>query len=357
MATSSFSAIPGNFQAINFSTSGNSHKRARSVALPEPDSYGALSPASGPSRSGSGNYELSASNGFSDASQPRFDGLYTEPPNTDYSYPATPQLHLLQIPEEPLMPGLSYTHESSPWCSSASSNCSTQSEGSRSARYWGQREDRSASTATISDWPAPVGVPQWSHAMTTTPQDMRGPGFESILDQYDASYTTSPRMTPPGPRQLLDVPNSVGYYHVETAVGTPALSTYSKPFAQHFSASSSRFTDPGLDIDRRKKGLVGSPHLGALSINTVITYPAQTQNLDLYIDSYFQHFHQFFPIIHRPTFDRNEDSLLTSAMAAIGTQYHATSEARVKGSELNESCRKGIDLVSSSLFSQKYLSY
>jgi hypothetical protein len=33
-------------------------------------------------------------------------------------------------------------------------------------------------------------------------------------------------------------------------------------------------------------------------------------------------------------------------MAAIGTQYHNTSEARTKGIELNETCRKNIDLVS-----------
>jgi hypothetical protein len=33
-------------------------------------------------------------------------------------------------------------------------------------------------------------------------------------------------------------------------------------------------------------------------------------------------------------------------MAAIGTQYHNTPEARMKGIELNETCRKNIDLVS-----------
>jgi len=200
--------------------------------------------------------------------------------------------------------------------------------------------------ASMSDWPASAAVPQWPcHGLTATPQDMRSPGFESILDQYDAPYTTSPRMASPNPsRQLLDVPNSFGSYFMES-VGTPALSTYNKPLAQHFPASPTRITDPELDIDGRKKELVGIPQLGSLSIGTNSNNTPRSQ-LDIYIASYFQHFHQFFPIIHRPSFNSTEDNLLSTAMAAIGTQYHYTSEARAKGSELNDACRKGIDLVS-----------
>jgi hypothetical protein len=74
------------------------------------------------------------------------------------------------------------------------------------------------------------------------------------------------------------------------------------------------------------------------------SYGAQPQ-VETYLSSYWQNFHRLFPIIHRPTFDRTEDNLLKTAMAAIGTQYHDSPEARAKGAELNEACRRRIDLV------------
>jgi hypothetical protein len=374
MTASTFSTITGSFPPVNYSPGpGSSHKRSASQAqLQESESYPALSPGAGPSRKGSydlspgsgpsrngsydlpnsashsrsGSYDLPNHSSFAGSSQPAFNDVYGEVSTEFPNYTTTPQLPLLRIPEETYIPGLSYTQENSPWCSSASdSTYSTQSDGSRSAQHWVHR-DRSASMASMSDWPASATVPQWPcHGLTATPQDMRSPGFESILDQYDAPYTRSPRMTPPNPsRQLLDVPNSFGSFFMES-VGTPALSTYSKPLAQHFPASPTRITDPGLDIDGRKKELVVTPQLGSLSIGTNVTYTPQSQ-LDIYIASYFQHFHQFFPIIHRPSFNSTEDSLLSTAMAAIGTQYHHNPEARTKGSELNDACRKSIDLVS-----------
>lgn len=81
-----------------------------------------------------------------------------------------------------------------------------------------------------------------------------------------------------------------------------------------------------------------------IDATAVASYGAQPQ-LDNYLSSYWQYFHPLFPIVHRPTFDHTDDSLLRTAMAAIGTQYHDSLEARSKGSELNEACRKGIDLV------------
>jgi hypothetical protein len=280
------------------------------------------------------------------SAQPGFDELYSEGGNPHFpNYTTTPQLPLLQIPEDTYIPGLSYTQENSPWCSSASdSTYSTQSDGSRNGRHWTHRA-RSASLTTVPDWSAAAAAAQWS----TAPQDPRTPPFESIMEQFETSYT-SPRMTPPSSsRQLLDIPNAFGGYYMES-VGTPTLSTYNKPLAQLFSASPSRVSDPGLaSIDRRRsKELVGDSQLALTAGSTMASsYQTQTQ-LDVYLSSYWQSFHQLFPIIHHPTFDPIEDSLLTSAMAAIGTQYHDTLEARATGSELNEACRKGIDLVSSS---------
>ena len=350
IATSvNFDQVSEIFPSVGFSTSGNPNKRSRSVAA-LPETYNAPSPRNAPPRSRRDNYAISTPNGSSEQSQPALNGIYSESPNSGYhSYPATPQLHLLQIPEEPsVVPGLSYTHESSPWCSSASSTASTQSEGSRVVPYWSRGDDRIASATNMSDWPLPMGgVPQWSNAIMAAPPDVSGSGFDSILDHYEGAYTTSPRTIPHGPRTLLNITSSNGFYPMEAVVGIPTPSSY-KPFASPSSGSSSQFANPSMGIDRGNKSLLGSPHLGALSINTGNTYPPQTQDLDIYIESYFGHFHQFFPLVHRPTFDRNSDSLLTFAMAAIGTQYHSTVEARTKGSELNKSTKRGIELVSRS---------
>jgi hypothetical protein len=68
------------------------------------------------------------------------------------------------------------------------------------------------------------------------------------------------------------------------------------------------------------------------------------QEVDLYISSYWKYFDELFPIIHQSSYNP-EEKLLTAAMAAIGTQFHHTPEARIRGSELNEACRKGIDFV------------
>jgi hypothetical protein len=346
MTASTFNTITTSFQAVNFSPGpGPSQKRSASQAqLHETDSYQPASPASGTRPSGNYN-QMANQDSFTRSAQSQFDEAYGEGSNAQFaSYTATPQLSLLRIPEETYTPGLSYTQENSPWCSSASdSTYSTQSDGPRNLPQWNHR-GRSASVATIPDWPATAT--HWSpNATSVTPQDLRNPPFESMLEQYDTPYM-SPRMTPPSRgHHLLDVPGgSFGGIYVES-VGTPALSTYSKPLAQHFSASAPRISDSGLaSTSRRPKEMV----LGIFNTDTTTmsSYGAQPQ-LEIYLSSYWQHFHRFFPIIHRPTFDRIEDNILRTAIAAIGTQYHDSPDARAKGSELNEACRKGIDRVSS----------
>jgi hypothetical protein len=279
--------------------------------------------------------------------QPGFGGVYFE--GNSPTFPnfgsSSHSLPLLRIPEETYISGLSHAQDNSPWCSSASdSTYSTQSEGSRNGRLWATR-GRAHSINT--DWSAPVGASQWSPLpTTTTPQDLRSPGFDAMLDHYEAPFS-SPRMTPPSStRQLLDVPGSFGYYM--ESVGIPAaLPAYNKPMAQLFPASPTRVSDTGLaSIDGRKdmdSRSLGS--LGSLTISSQASYQTQLAQLDGYICSYWQFFDNLFPIIHRGTFDLTEDSLLSSAMAAMGTQYHDTPEARQKGVELNEYCRKSIGLV------------
>jgi len=342
MTASTFSTITSSFQAVNFSPGpGSSHKRSASQAqLPETDSYQPSSPGSGSRPSGDYN-QVTNQNNFTRATHSQFDEVYGEGGNAQFtSYTTTPQLSLLRIPEETYTPGLSYTQENSPWCSSASdSTYSTQSDGPRNLPQWTHR-GRSASIATIPDWSA--ATTHWpSNAASVTSQELRSPPFDSMLDQYDTPYM-SPRMTPPfRGHHLLDVPGgSFGGIYMES-VGTPALSTYIKPLAQPFSASAPRISDPGsAGANRGAKAVV----LEMFDTTTMSSYGAQPQ-VETYLSSYWQNFHRLFPIIHRPTFDRTEDNLLKTAMAAIGTQYHDSPEARAKGAELNEACRRRIDLV------------
>src|SRR3954468_7054414 len=49
-----------------------------------------------------------------------FSTLYSDGSTPFTGYGAQHALPLLRIPEDPLMPGLSYTQDNSPWCSSAS---------------------------------------------------------------------------------------------------------------------------------------------------------------------------------------------------------------------------------------------
>ena len=354
ITASSSNTITSSFPAVNYSAGpGFSNKRSAGQAqLPETDSYEPASPGSGPRAPGNYNQMASQSN-FSGGAPSQFDGVYRGGGNGHFSsYSTTPQLPLLRIPEEIYTPGLSHTQDNSPWCSSASdSTYSTQSDGPRNNPQWSQR-GRSASIATIPDWPGTTT--HWSpNASSATPQDLRSPAFESMLDHFDTPYM-SPRMTPPSRgHHLLDVPGpgAFGGIYVES-VGTPALSTYVKPMAQHFSGSVPRLSNSGLSSPtRRPKDMV--LEMFNIDATTILSYGTQPQ-LDTYVSSYWQNFHQLFPIIHRPTFDRIEDNLLKSAMAAIGTQYHDSPEARAKGSELNEACRRGIDLVRARILKLSY---
>ncbi|KAH9223689.1 hypothetical protein DL95DRAFT_101710 [Leptodontidium sp. 2 PMI_412] len=346
MTAASFSTITSSFQAVNFSP-GSGHKRSASQAqLPDSEAYPVTSPGPGTSRQTGSFDRMSDGSNFTSDVQQAFGDAFGDGEFSNYTTaPQQPLLPLLRIPEENWIPGLSYNN--SPWCSSASdSTYSTQSDCSRNGPHLIPR-DRSQSIATLPDWPLSAGA-HWSpHGLTATPQEIRSPAaYDAILERYETHTPfASPRMNSPisSRGQLLDVPNSYGNFFMDT-VGTPALSTYiSKPLAQHFPASPSRTSNPGLDIHRGKKELVESHHLGTFPINTTSAFQQSQPQLDLYISSYWQSFNGFFPIIHRPTFDLIEHNLLKSAMAAIGTQYHDSYEARVKGTELNEYCKKTIE--------------
>lgn len=357
MTASTFSTITGSFQAVNFSPD-SSHKRSASGApLPDSESYPSSArtqfsraPEDYAQETSSFSVrpvtDLTDQQNYVRSVHTGFENLYSDVAS---GTPFTHALPLLRIPEEPYMPSLSYTQENSPWCSSASdSNFSTQSEGSRNGPHWVTHRARSASVATVPDWSAQASATQWPHTMNTPTQDLRSPPFEAIMEQYEAPPYPSPRMSPPSSsRLLLDGPNSFGGYYVES-VGTPALSAYSKPLAQFFSASPSRISDPGLaGTDRRSKNLVESQQLGTLTLGTAVTScQSQFSPLDPYLCSYWDFFDPFLPIIHRRTFDPSSDVLLSSAMAAIGTQYKDCAQARQFGMELHEQCKKNIDLVS-----------
>ncbi|TGO07582.1 hypothetical protein BTUL_0264g00150 [Botrytis tulipae] len=347
-----FNTMTGNFQPVDFS-SGSSHRGSVSQAqVTDVEVYTTASPGSVPSRTYAEmtpTFNVRPMPDFSEQDPYRptnssFQGLYTEEVSSFNSYSPPHALPLLRIPEEPYMPSLSYTHDNSPWCSSASD--STYSESSRTGRL--AHRGRSGSLVTTSDWPVPVPNAQWTHGMANTAQDLRSPPYETMMESYDAPYTP-PRMSPPS-RQLLDVPAyNLGGYYMES-VGNPHISTYNKHLAQTFlPASPSRVSDPRLAVlDRRSKELVGSQQLDTLTnIETVISSPSQSaiSNLDTYLSLYWKNFDKLFPTIHRGTYIQNQNSALTFAMAAIGTQYHTNPEARNHGVEFNTYCTNIIPMA------------
>ncbi|KAK6600663.1 hypothetical protein H4I95_07645 [Botrytis cinerea] len=317
-----FNTLTGNFQPVDFS-SGSSHRGSVSQAqVTDVEVYTAASPGSIPPRTYAEmtpTFNVRPMPEFSEqdpyrATNSSFQGLYAEEVSSFHPYSPPHALPLLRIPEEPYMPSLSYTHDNSPWCSSASD--STYSESSRTGRT--AHRGRSGSLATAPEWSVPVPNAQWSHGMANTAQDLRSPPYETMMESYDAPYT---------PLEL----------------GNPHTSTYNEYLAQTFlPASPSRLSDPRLAvIDRRSKELVGSQQLDTLmNIETVISSPSQSaiSNLDTYLSLYWNNFDKLFPLIHRGTYIQNQNLLLTFAMAAIGTQYHTDPEARNHGVDFNAYC-------------------
>ncbi|CAG8976305.1 hypothetical protein HYALB_00005711 [Hymenoscyphus albidus] len=332
---------PQSFQAGSYSPGSNSsHKRsAREAELPDMDSYPVTSPI--PNRMPTSFVDtLAPGTDFTSANLPGRENMYTAIPSSGFenmyaheSFSANyttavsnSGLPLLRIPDEPFPPHQSFGQDNSPWCSSASdSTYSNHSDGSRAGRQWTSR----GRSDSLVDWPisATSQSLDWS-----TPQDLHSPPFDTYLDQqYEAHI--SPRTT----HMHLDVPSPFRRYNMET-VGTPTLSTNSKPISQAFPASSSRIPNPRL-------AGINAPREDELAVfsSTSTNLEQQTPSLDLCIDSYWQNFHPLLPFIHRPTYNTVEGSLLTSAIAAIGTQYHNTPEARARGTELNEFCRGSIE--------------
>lgn len=75
------------------------------------------------------------------------------------------------------------------------------------------------------------------------------------------------------------------------------------------------------------------------------------QNADIllfeqYLDNYWRMFHPSFPVVHRPTFERvNESPMLRAAMIAIGAQYSTEPNAQQKSRTLHDRCLKLLDKV------------
>ena len=339
----------GNFPPVNYPPASSHTRTAGDAQLSGSDQYSAMSPTSQPQNyehlsgfSPNSNMGMSGQSGYGRSEQQNFQSLQF----TNYNTPVP--LPLLRIPEEPY-PGLSFPQDNSPFCSSSASDStySTQSDGSRTGRNYGHSSRaRSQSINNTPDWVAPF-PPFPSHGILGHSNASQ---FESMIDQFEPQYS-SPGMNTPG-RAMLEIPGGYGsIQYRETSVGISAVPTYTKPMAQIFPASPARSTDSGMVEINGLQKLQPSHHpiASAMQSSYLLQHQQQQQqstHLDPYIETYWESFHQLFPIVHRGTFNSSEDALLSSAMAAIGTQYHSSTAARQKGMELNEFCKKSIDHVS-----------
>lgn len=338
----SFSTITDSILARNFSPAPPFERSAHGSQLAGADS--SVSP-----RFEVSNYDASSSQrlgpnspdqgGYSRQAQPDCSDIYFERTNADF--PNTVALHalpFLPIPEDTKIPDLSHTQGNSPRGSSASdSSYSTRSDGSRTSQP-GSHRARSGSVHTVPDWLAADSQLSPPYGVMSTPQTK----FDTSLEQFEMPHI-SPRITPSSSSRQPDIPDPFGGDHMES-VGTPVLTTYGRPLAQDFSASTSQEFDPrsgGAGIKRKEWTEL---RLGTLHMSASMLHSAPLD--DPYMSSYWEHFDRQFPIVHRGTFDPTENSLLSSAMAAIGTQYHNTTDARQKGIELNHLCRGNINHVS-----------
>jgi hypothetical protein len=70
--------------------------------------------------------------------------------------------------------------------------------------------------------------------------------------------------------------------------------------------------------------------------------------IEQYLDNYWRLFHPSYPVIHKPTFSRvNESPMLRAAMIAIGAQYTDDPGAKARSRLLHDECVKLLDQVSS----------
>jgi hypothetical protein len=194
----------------------------------------------------------------------------------------------------------------------------------------------------IIEWGSAAQFPPSS--VLNTSHDLQNSSFDSTLGPFEP-YPGQRMALSSVTQAVVGVPNLFEGYSLE-GVGTPAVSIYSKPLVTGYSELAPRMSDVrmgGIDIQRKP---LMEQQLEALRISATMGQMGHITPLDDYLSTYWQTFHTRFPIVHQSTFDPASNILLSAAVAAIGTQYHNTAAARQKGVDLNDYCRKNIDLVS-----------
>lgn len=76
---------------------------------------------------------------------------------------------------------------------------------------------------------------------------------------------------------------------------------------------------------------------GVAGMAMLTPLPRSVRNaIPSYIELYWERFHSFYPIIHRPVFEEQGEDVLRCAMAAIATQYSNGQEDRIRGAQLHD---------------------
>ncbi|KAH8820992.1 fungal-specific transcription factor domain-containing protein [Xylogone sp. PMI_703] len=339
----SFGSITRSFQAVNFSHDSTHNTPTSAYPQGEPQQIYRTSMENAPLSSAQPAFAGSELPRYVQSPQPGSNPMYGREGTSALPLHLAPAQDLphLKIPDQSYIPHGLYTRDGPYWVpSTAGSVSSVQSDSSERTRRWGS-ESQSASTASVPSWSVHSPPTQWSTPVLSphlpAPQN---PSVRAVADHLEDARTPPRTSTPGSTQPLVGVVEDHGVYNMESA-GTPAVSAHNRPLSQVFSASSLAIADhefsgvasPGSDESTIYP-------LGTLNLETLVTADPKTlSQLDEYFSSFWQHFNPLFPIIHRATFTPWHDVLLSSAIAAIGCQYHDCALARQRAIDLHEICR------------------
>jgi hypothetical protein len=308
------------------------YTRSKSVTLPNRDLYNALSPSAAHRRSGSGDYDTRSGTITSSPSTLQATSPFHNSPTS--GTPATfSSLQMLQVPISSPATPLSFSQNRSSWFPSDSGVYPMSQISSQHDIAW-----------DILGVPAPAPLSAassqsvWSISAASANSQFTdmlvGIYTEPIPNVNGGDILMQPFCSNP-PIAVHDTKVDHMYQLVTSPVimhGTPMLQ-FTDSMLTNSPASQASFLEHSL-------------HSGAGI--PIISHEQQSFPLAIYIESYFQHFHQSHPVVHKPSYAAGINQHLDWAMASIGCQYQASPSARSDAVTLHDMAKTEIGIVSTS---------